>query len=272
MRLDAAVAARGLARSRSAAADLIAAGDVLVRGEVCRKPARQVTAETAVELANTAAAQYVSRAAGKLLGALAQCPHIDPAGVVCLDAGSSTGGFTQVLLERGAALVHAVDVGTDQLHPSLRAHPAVVVRERTNIRHLAVGDVAPPPSLVVADLSFISLRLVVPVLAAVAESDADWVLMVKPQFEVGKGNLDGRGVVTDPVLRADAVVGVLQAAWKVGLSPVTVCPSPVLGPAGNVEFFVALRRTHEPGEPEDTAEMNRLVVAVVTQTSEAHLS
>lgn len=272
LRLDTAVALRGLARSRSAAAELVTAGSVLVDGVVRRKPSLKVTNNTRLELAEATATHYVSRAAGKLVSALDRCSQVQLDGAVCLDAGSSTGGFTQVLLERGAALVHAVDVGTDQLHHSLRDHPAVAVQEQTNIRHLSAGDLTPAPAVVVADLSFISLQVVLPALVTVAVPESQWVLMVKPQFEVGKPRLDGRGVVTDPAAHIDAILGVLQKAWALGLSPTTVCRSAVPGPAGNQEFFVVLRRSHAPGYPQDTAALQAIASSAVTQFSEPDLS
>lgn len=160
------------------------------------------------------------------------------AGRRCLDAGASTGGFTDVLLRRGAEHVVAVDVGHDQLLPWLRADPRVTVREGVNVRHLRPGDVDPAPDLVVGDLSFISLTLVLPGLLAVAAPGADLLLMVKPQFEVGRERLGSGGVVRDPRLRADAVVAVAEAAVGLGARPRAVVASPLPGPHGNVEYFL----------------------------------
>lgn len=237
-RLDAELVRRDLARSREQAQALIAAGEVSVRGLVASKPATQVDEADAILVAAPADG-YVSRGAHKLLGALAAFP-VDPAGRDCLDAGASTGGFTQVLLERGAARVSAVDVGYGQLAWPLRTDPRVLVLDRTNVRTLAPGDVPWAPSLVVTDLSFISLALVLPALAAVAAPDADLLVMVKPQFEVGRESV-GDGVVRDPVLRRDAVVGVARAAAVSGLDVHGAVASPLPGPRGNVEYFLWLR-------------------------------
>jgi 23S rRNA (cytidine1920-2'-O)/16S rRNA (cytidine1409-2'-O)-methyltransferase len=164
------------------------------------------------------------------------------AGRRCLDAGASTGGFTDVLLGAGAAEVVAVDVGYGQLAWSLRNDPRVTVLDRVNVRGLRPEQVAPAPGVVTADLSFISLTLVLPALVACAAPDADFVLMVKPQFEVGKGNVGAGGVVRDPALRQSAVAGVAAAAAGLGLGVAGVTPSPLPGPSGNVEYFLWLRR------------------------------
>ncbi|MGC2006039.1 TlyA family RNA methyltransferase, partial [Trebonia sp.] len=164
------------------------------------------------------------------------------AGKRCLDAGASTGGFTDVLLRAGAAHVVAVDVGYGQLAWSLRTDPRVTVLDRVNVRSLDPALVAPPPAVVVADLSFISLTLVLPALVACAAPDADFALMVKPQFEVGKGRVGAGGVVRDPADRAAAVRAVCDAAASLGLGVRDVTASPLPGPAGNVEYFVWLRR------------------------------
>jgi len=195
---------------------------------------------------------YVSRGAHKLLGALSA---LDPSGTLvparrALDAGASTGGFTQVLLERGADHVVAVDVGYGQLAWELRTDPRVTVLERTNVRTLTAQALPYRPELVVADLSFISLRLVLPALAAVVSPAADLLLMVKPQFEVGREALGRGGVVRDPALRAGAVLDVAVAAWGCGLGTAGVTASPLPGPQGNVEYFLHLRAGAGPPEPE----------------------
>src|SRR6185437_6352454 len=194
-RLDAELVRRGLARSREQAAELIAAGRVAVGGQVASKPATQVARDTAVTVADDAGRgpQYVSRGGHKLAGALAAFAGLEVAGKRCLDAGASTGGFTDVLLRAGAAHVVAADVGYGQLAWSLRTDPRVTVLDRVNVRTLE--GVSPVPALVVADLSFISLTLVLPALAACAAPGADFVLLVKPQFEVGKGRVGAGGVV-----------------------------------------------------------------------------
>lgn len=245
-RLDAELVRRSLARSRGEAAELIEAGLVTVDGQEARKPARQVDPAQAIEVTQPAGEQYVSRGAYKLIGALEvlgeRAPRIE--GVRALDAGASTGGFTDVLLRRGAASVVALDVGYGQLAWSLQQDPRVEVRDRTNVRYLQAGDIQPPPSLVVSDLSFISLTLVVRALAAVAAPDANFLLMVKPQFEVGKEALGSGGVVRDPDLHHSAVLSVAEAAAETGLATWAVAASPLPGPAGNVEYFLALAAGH----------------------------
>lgn len=244
MRLDAELVRRGLARSRRHAGELIAAGRVEVDGTRARRPAAPVDPERSVAVdADPADPGYASRAGHKLAGALdAWEPHgLAVAGRDCLDAGAGTGGFTDVLLRRGARRVVAVDVGHGQLRPEIAADPRVEVREGVNVRDLAAGDVEPPPRLVVADLSFISLRLVLAPLAAVAARDADLVVLVKPQFEVGRERLGSGGVVRDAAARRDAVLGVLAAADGAGLAACDVLASPLPGQDGNVEYFCWLR-------------------------------
>jgi 23S rRNA (cytidine1920-2'-O)/16S rRNA (cytidine1409-2'-O)-methyltransferase len=246
-RLDAELVRRGLARSREQAAELIAAGKVTVAGQRASKPATQVGRDAPVTVAAGAGGpEYVSRGGHKLAGALDAFPGLTVAGRRCLDAGASTGGFTDVLLRAGAAHVVAVDVGYGQLAWRLRTDPRVTVLDRVNVRALEPSQVAPPPEVVVADLSFISLTLVLPALAACAAPDADFVLMVKPQFEVGKGRVGPGGVVRDPADRAAAVHGVCAAAAALGLGVAGVAASPLPGPAGNVEYFVWLRRGAPP--------------------------
>jgi len=262
-RLDTELVRRGLARSRKHAGELIAAGRVAVDGLPVARSAAQVTDERAVTVqADLDDPGYVSRAGYKLAGALDALDALDGLDVVgrrCLDAGASTGGFTDVLLRRGAVHVVAVDVGHDQLVATLRADPRVEVREGVNVRSLARGDVDPAPTLVVADLSFISLTLVLPALIDVATSDADLLLMVKPQFEVGRERLGSGGVVRVPSLWVDAVVGVAQAASELGLGVRDVVRSPLPGPSGNVEFFVWLRHADEPSV--DVDRIRRAVLA-----------
>jgi 23S rRNA (cytidine1920-2'-O)/16S rRNA (cytidine1409-2'-O)-methyltransferase len=244
-RLDAELVRRELARSRDAAADLIEKRSVLVNGIPATKPATQVDAETSIVIAGDRD-DFVSRGGHKLDGALKHFAGVNVEGKRCLDAGASTGGFTDVLLRRGALHVVAVDVGYGQLAWELRQNAAVTILDRTNIRHLTGGMVGEPIDLVVADLSFISLTLVLPALAAVSKSDADFVVMVKPQFEVGREKLGAGGVVRDPQLRRSAVIEVAQSAYDVGLGTLGVTASSLPGPAGNVEYFLWLRR----GAPE----------------------
>jgi 23S rRNA (cytidine1920-2'-O)/16S rRNA (cytidine1409-2'-O)-methyltransferase len=186
--------------------------------------------------------EYVSRGGHKLAGALAAFEGLAVEGRRCLDAGASTGGFTDVLLRAGAAEVVAVDVGYGQLAWSLRNDPRVHVLERTNVRTLSPETIGGPVGLTVADLSFISLRLVLPALAGCTEAEGDLALMVKPQFEVGKERVGAGGVVRDPALRAQAVLDVATAARAGGLGVAGVTASPLPGPSGNVEFFLWLRR------------------------------
>lgn len=244
-RLDAELVRRELARSRDAAADLIEKRSVLVNGIPATKPATQVDAETSIVIAGDRN-DFVSRGGHKLDGALSIFEGVTVEGKRCLDAGASTGGFTDVLLRRDAAHVVAVDVGYGQLAWELRQDVRVTILDRTNIRHLTGEMVGEPIDLVVADLSFISLTLVLPALAAVSKSDADFVVMVKPQFEVGREKLGAGGVVRDPALRKSAVIDVAESAYDVGLGTLGVTASSLPGPAGNVEYFLWLRR----GAPE----------------------
>jgi 23S rRNA (cytidine1920-2'-O)/16S rRNA (cytidine1409-2'-O)-methyltransferase len=238
---------RHLARSRRHASELIAAGAVQLRGTPAAKAATQVDqdAPISVKAADSGNAAYASRGAHKLAGALTELEHrgrpVGIGGRVCLDAGASTGGFTDVLLRGGAALVHAVDVGYGQLAWRLRQDPRVRVHDRTNVRHITPACIEPPPELLVADLSFISLRHVIPALARIAAPGARFLLMVKPQFEVGRDRLPSGGVVTSPADRASAVVAVAQAATAAGLAVHDAVRSPLPGPSGNVEFFLDLQ-------------------------------
>jgi 23S rRNA (cytidine1920-2'-O)/16S rRNA (cytidine1409-2'-O)-methyltransferase len=240
-RLDAELVRRELARSREHAADLIESRSVLVNGIPATKPATQVDAETSIVLQGDRD-DFVSRGGHKLAGALDAFANVAVEGRICLDAGASTGGFTDVLLRRGAEKVIAVDVGYGQLAWELRTNERVTILDRTNIRHLTGDQVGVEVELVVADLSFISLSLVLPALAAVSRSDADFLLMVKPQFEVGREKLGAGGVVRDPELRKSAVLDVAQSAYDVGLGTMGITASPLPGPAGNVEYFLWLRR------------------------------
>lgn len=233
---------RGLARSRAQASELIGAGRVEVAGVVAAKPASGVGADTSIRVrADRGDLNYVSRGGHKLAGALAAFPDVDPRGKRCLDAGASTGGFTDVLLRAGASSVVAVDVGYGQLAWSLRTDERVRVVDRTNVRNLAPSAIGGVAQLTVADLSFISLPLVLPALAACTAAHGDLLPMVKPQFEVGRERLGAGGVVRDPHVRADAVLRVAGAASESGWYAHGVAASPLPGPAGNVEFFLWLR-------------------------------
>jgi 23S rRNA (cytidine1920-2'-O)/16S rRNA (cytidine1409-2'-O)-methyltransferase len=251
-RLDTELVRRGLARSREQAAALVEAGRVRVRGDVARKPAAMVDPADPVRVVGEdPATAYVSRGAHKLAGALAAfAPDgLAVTGRRCLDAGASTGGFTDVLLRAGAAEVVAVDVGYGQLAWTLRNDPRVRVFERTNVRTLEPETIGGTVAVTVADLSFISLRLVLDSLAACTAPDGDLALMVKPQFEVGKDRVGAGGVVREPALRAEAVLDVAAAAGDRGLGLAGVAASPLPGPSGNVEFFVWLRRGAPPADP-----------------------
>ena len=247
-RLDAELVRRGLARSREQAASLVADGRVLVAGQAAGKPATQVAAGDPILVTERRAGAASTRRAGgaKLAGALAAFPGLRVAGRRCLDAGASTGGFTDVLLRAGAAHVIAVDVGYGQLAWALRTDERVTVLDRVNVRQLQPAQVAPAPDLVTADLSFISLPLVLPALVRCATPDADFVLLVKPQFEVGKGRVGAGGVVRDPACAGDAVGSVAAAAAGLGLGVAGLAASPLPGPAGNVEYFLWLRRGAPP--------------------------
>jgi 23S rRNA (cytidine1920-2'-O)/16S rRNA (cytidine1409-2'-O)-methyltransferase len=243
-RLDAELVRRGLARSREQAGELVAAGLVAVAGQQAAKPATQVARDTPITVTESGEPGYVSRGGRKLAGALAVFGGLVVQGRPCLDAGASTGGFTDVLLRAGAAHVVAADVGYGQLAWSLRTDPRVTVMDRVNVRTL--DRVSPVPGLVVADLSFISLTLVLPALIACAAPDADFVLLVKPQFEVGKGRVGAGGVVRETTDRSAAVHRVTAAAGQLGLGVEGITASPLPGPAGNVEYFVWLRRGAPP--------------------------
>ncbi len=261
LRLDAELVRRGLARSRDHAAELIAAGRVTVNAQRATKPATGVTTDAdLVVREDPDRPDYVSRGGHKLAGALAAFSSggLTVAGRRCLDAGASTGGFTDVLLRAGAAQVVAVDVGYGQLAWSLQSDERVVVHDRTNIRDLTPELIGGPVDVVVGDLSFISLRLVLDALIGVTAPDGDLALMVKPQFEVGKERLGKGGVVREASYRVDAVVGVAQAAAERGWGAVAVAVSPLPGPSGNVEYFLWLRRgAPQIGEQEIADEVSR---------------
>jgi 23S rRNA (cytidine1920-2'-O)/16S rRNA (cytidine1409-2'-O)-methyltransferase len=245
LRLDAELVRRGLARSREQASELVAAKRVKVDGAVATKAATGVTTDVAlVVVPDDSRPDYVSRGGHKLAGALAafQPEGLEVRGRRCLDAGASTGGFTDVLLRAGAAQVVAVDVGDGQLAWWRGGDDRVVVRDRTNVRELTPELVGGPVDLVVGDLSFISLGLVLDALLGVTRPDGDLALMVKPQFEVGKDRVGRGGVVRDPKLRAEAVTAVADAGARRGWGARSVTTSPLPGPSGNIEYFLWLRR------------------------------
>ncbi|SDS49500.1 TlyA family RNA methyltransferase [Agrococcus carbonis] len=253
LRLDQALVERGLARSRTQAQQLIAAGLVRVDGRDVRKASAKVAVEAELDVAG--GDPWVSRAAHKLLAAL-EAFDVDPAGRVALDAGASTGGFTQVLLARGAAHVTALDVGHDQFQLDVDAHPITLI-EGQNVRDLEPGSLQPAPTVVVADLSFISLTLAIEPLAGVAAPGADWIVLIKPQFEVGRTGVRA-GLVTDATLRAQAIEQVLWAAWDAGLGTAGLIGSPIAGTRGNLEYLAHLSAVRGANPTEWLGESVRL--------------
>lgn len=239
-RLDAELVRRNLVDNRRAAQELIESGNVVVDGAPAHKPARMVDPGQDVRLL-APPPPFVSRAGAKLAHAL-EVFELDPTGWVCVDVGSSTGGFTDCLLQRGARLVTAIDVGTHQLHERLRANERVVVREQTDVRTVDVSSVAGPVDLVVTDVSFISLTAVLPALAALA-SGAPVIALVKPQFEVGRTDASkAKGVIRDPALWREVLASVIDAAGANGLGLHGLSASPVTGTKGNVEFVTHLQQ------------------------------
>jgi len=251
-RLDAALVDRGLARSRAMARAAIEAGRVTVDGRPVVKPAHPVADDSAIVVEGDD--RYVSRAAHKLVAGL-DAAGIDARGMLALDLGASTGGFTQVLLERGARQVIALDVGHGQLAPELRADPRVVVVEGENARDLtaerlaAVAGTPERPDLVVGDLSFISLRLVLPAIVATVGTATPLVLLIKPQFEAGRQGIR-EGIVRNAAVREDAIMGVLWAAFDLGLEVAALLSSPIVGSGGNYEYLVIFRPT-DGGHPSE---------------------
>jgi len=241
-RLDALLVSRGLCESRQLAQRWIRAGEVRVDRACIDKPGTLIAEDATIEVA--ARSRFVSRGGEKLIHALEAFP-IDPTGRVCLDGGISTGGFTDCLLQAGAAKVYGVDVGYGQVAWTLRQDPRVVLRERTNLRHLTpaelYGPEDPMPDLGVADVSFISLTKVLPALWALLQPPREVILLVKPQFEVGRDRLGKNGVVRNPRDRAEAIETVWQAAEAIGWHYGGVVRSPITGPAGNVEFLLWLQ-------------------------------
>lgn len=238
-RLDLLLVARGLAESRTKAEALILAGRVAVKGVAAPKPGTSVPEDVEIAVAEPEH-PWVSRGGVKLAAAL-DAFGLDPAGCVALDVGASTGGFTDVLLSRGAARVYAVDVGYGQLHARLRNDPRVVLREKVNARLLSESDIPEPISFAVADVSFISLTLVLPAVVPLLRPRSPVVLLVKPQFESERGEVGKGGVVRDASVRERAVARVVEAARRLGLEPLGVRESPIRGAEGNVELLAAFR-------------------------------
>ena len=255
-RLDAELVRRGLARSRAQARTFVEAGSVLVGGVVARKASLPVGASDEVALA-TEPDPWVSRAAYKLLTALEVFGRrgLSARDKRCVDVGASTGGFTQVLLAHGAAHVEAVDVGHGQLVPELAGNPRVTEWSGTNVRDLDPATIGGPAPLVVADLSFISLRTVMPQLAALTQEGGDLVVLVKPQFEVGRERLGKAGLVRRPQDRARAITDAAEAAAEAGLRPLALHHSPIQGATGNQEYLLwCTSREAEAMSPHDLAE------------------
>ena len=259
-RLDTELVRRGLAPSRERAREAVASGQVTVNGAVAHKAARLVLPGDAIELAGPPA-RFVSRGGEKLEGALAAF-GLDVTGLRCCDVGSSTGGFTDCLLQRGAAEVVAIDVGRTQMHERLVADSRVTLYERTDVRDVDPATIGAPFDLVTADLSFISLTSAIECLAELAEPGAPVVVLVKPQFEVGRQEASrGQGVIRDPEQWRAALDRVLEAAVTAGLAPQAAVPSSPRGAQGNVEFFLHL----EKGGPPAPVDSSQVVAQVVTE-------
>jgi 23S rRNA (cytidine1920-2'-O)/16S rRNA (cytidine1409-2'-O)-methyltransferase len=263
-RLDVELVRRGLAPSRTRAADAIAAGRVSVSGSLATTAARQVDGAEPIVVADVPTGeQFVSRGGVKLAGAL-DAFGVDVAGRLAVDVGSSTGGFTDCLLRRGAAHVVAIDVGHGQLAWQLRTDTRVTVMERTNVRELTAGAIDPPADLCVADLSFISLRTVAPNLLALTTAAADFVLLVKPQFEAGRARLGKGGIVREPAVHEAVLTEVTGALAAHGLGVDALTASPLRGADGNIEFFARARRGPATVDP---AEIPRVVTSAAAVTA-----
>ncbi|MGL6135356.1 MAG: TlyA family RNA methyltransferase [Prochlorococcaceae cyanobacterium] len=279
-RLDLELVARGLATSRQQAQQLIRAGRVRSGDRLLDKPGTDVTPDLPLQVRQPP--RFVSRGGEKLEAGL-QAFALPVRDRVCLDGGISTGGFSDCLLQHGAARIYGVDVGYGQTAWSLRTDARVVLRERTNLRHLTPADLYAPndprPDLAVADVSFISLALVLPALLgllqpATTEAGVDLVVLVKPQFEVGRARVGKGGVVRDPAAHGDAIAGVIGAAAQLGLRPAGLIASPITGPAGNHEYLLWLRSQEQDeagiggggvAPPLDSEAIERLVAATLAE-------
>jgi 23S rRNA (cytidine1920-2'-O)/16S rRNA (cytidine1409-2'-O)-methyltransferase len=256
-RLDTLLVARGLAPSRERARALVLAGRVRAAGVPADKAGTLVPPDTDI-VVEAPDHPFVGRGGVKLAGALDRL-GIDPLGLTVLDVGASTGGFTDCLLQRGAVRVYALDVGRGQLDWRLRRDPRVVVLEGRNARHLAPGDLPEPLALVVVDVSFISLRLVLPALRPLLTADGRVLALVKPQFEVGRRDVGRGGIVRDPALHRRAVAAVAAAARDMGYGVVSGCASPLPGAEGNREFFLALTASASAGDPDPAVHVGGIV-------------
>ncbi len=233
-RLDLVLVARGLAGSREKAQALIMAGSVMVQGQKAAKPGQ--TVEPDAEIAVAAPPRYVSRGGLKLEAALHGF-HVDPTGLICIDIGASTGGFTDCLLQHGAKRVHAIDVGTNQLDYRLRTDLRVRSQEHRNARELKLDDIGELVELLVCDVSFISVTLILPAMITLLAAGSRMIVLVKPQFEVGKGQVGKGGIVRDPELHVSACARVEEAVRAAGFET-ALMPSPILGTEGNKEFLL----------------------------------
>jgi 23S rRNA (cytidine1920-2'-O)/16S rRNA (cytidine1409-2'-O)-methyltransferase len=233
-RLDAELVARGLVPSREKAQALILAGEVLINGQKAGKPGQFVSEDASLEVARQL--RYVSRGGLKLEAALTAF-QVSAQGKVCLDVGTSTGGFTDCLLQHGAARVHAVDTGAGQIDWKLRTDPRVRLHEKTNARYLTAAGIGEPVDLVTCDVSFISVTLIIPALIPIARHNADWIVLVKPQFEVGRESVGRGGIVRDAVLHEQACNRVREAFTSRGFRT-SIIDSPLLGMEGNHEFLL----------------------------------
>ncbi|MGL5818950.1 MAG: TlyA family RNA methyltransferase [Phycicoccus sp.] len=265
LRLDVELVRRGLTRSRSEARELVQHGAVRVDGVAATKPAQRIEATAHLQVADDGP-RWVGRAAGKLVGALDAWADdgLTVGGRRCIDVGASTGGFTQVLLSRGAEVVVAVDVGRGQLAPELACDSRVDERSGVSVRGISGHDLGGPADVVVADLSFISLRLVAAELAGLLRPEGDLVVLVKPQFEVGRERLGNRGIVTEPGDRRDALFGVIRALEGHGLHVHGIRPSTVIGAHGNAEYLVWARSV--PSETMSRQRVDMLVREATTDT------
>jgi 23S rRNA (cytidine1920-2'-O)/16S rRNA (cytidine1409-2'-O)-methyltransferase len=240
-RIDLLLVEQGLAPTRAKAQALIMAGQVVAADQRIDKPGQLVDEAAPIRLKGGAALRYVSRGGLKLEAALEQF-QISVAGLTCADLGASTGGFTDCLLQRGAARVHACDVGYGQLDPKVATDPRVVVHDRINVRRVSADELGEPVDFCCLDLSFISLKLVLPAAVSIVKPGGRLVALVKPQFEAGAANVGKGGVVRDPAVRAKAIAGVVRFAEGLGLRIDGTIDSPVHGPAGNIEALMAATR------------------------------
>lgn len=244
-RIDKLLVERGLAESRTQAQAFIIAGQVLVNEQRVDKPGQTFPPSCEIRIKGEMP-RYVGRGGFKLEAALRQF-HIDPTNRICLDVGASTGGFTDCLLQHGAARVWAVDVGHNQLAWKIRQDPRVTVIEGLNARHLAEQEFGVPFDFVCIDVSFISLKLILPGVRAVLRQAGDCVALIKPQFEVGKGEVGRGGIISDPTKHQRVVSEIRSAASEIGLQPLAVIESPILGAEGNREFLIHLKNTPDSG-------------------------